>query len=122
VTTALVTGAGGFIGGAVAQTLLNRGWEVRSGYRRTPPPVGTPVHLDLEDDATFSHALDGVDVLFHFAALVDPRASAKALFRMNAAATGALWSAARETNVKTRALLQHGRRLRTFDEGGRTYR
>ena len=98
-TAALVTGAGGFIGSAVVQALLDAGWEVRAGYRRTPPSAGTPVVLDLEDDRTIQRALDGVDALFHFAALVDPRAPASTLFRVNAEATGALWSAAREAKV-----------------------
>lgn len=65
VQTLLVTGASGFIGGAIARRLGARGdLSVRMGSRRTLP-VG--VRLDLTDPATLPSALDGVDAVIHCA-------------------------------------------------------
>lgn len=72
-TTALVLGATGFIGGHIARAALGRGWQVR-GLRRRPGAVG---HLDQEAIAWFEGDLDdprslppafhGADVIFHAA-------------------------------------------------------
>ncbi len=72
-TTALVLGATGFIGGHIARAALGRGWQVR-GLRRRPGAVG---HLgqesiawfdgDLDAPDSLQPAFDGADVVFHAA-------------------------------------------------------
>ena len=69
---ALVTGGGGFLGGAVVRLLRQRGREVRS-FTRTAYPwldeLGVEqVFGDLADPAAVENAAAGVDVVFHVAA------------------------------------------------------
>jgi dihydroflavonol-4-reductase len=73
-TTALVLGASGFIGGHIASAALEHGWHVR-GLRRRPLATG---HLDdapvdwyegnLDQPATLSPAFQGADIVLHAAA------------------------------------------------------
>lgn len=70
--TALVTGGGGFLGGAVVRLLRRRGRTVRS-FTRTAYPwldeLGVEQALgDLSDPAAVERAVAGVDVVFHVAA------------------------------------------------------
>ena len=84
--TVLLTGASGFIGKHIALQLLNQGYTVRASVRNsgkadevrlavTPHLLNsvdlderlTFVELDLELDAGWDEALDGVDVLMHTA-------------------------------------------------------
>lgn len=84
---ALITGGAGFIGSHIADLLLDRGWRVRAldalepqvhgprageaGWR--PPYLDPRVELlvgDVTDRAAVAEALEGVDVVFHEAALV----------------------------------------------------
>ena len=70
--TALVTGGGGFLGGAVVRLLRQRGYAVRS-FTRTAYPwldeLGVEQSLgDLSDLAAVERAVSGVDVVFHVAA------------------------------------------------------
>ncbi len=72
-TTALVLGATGFIGGHIARAALSRGWQVR-GLRRRPGALG---HLgqepiawfdgNLDDPASLQPAFRGADIVFHAA-------------------------------------------------------
>jgi dihydroflavonol-4-reductase len=72
-TTALVLGGTGFIGGHVAKAALERGWTVRALRRRQ----GATGHLqeeevewfngDINHPNTLEEAFQGVDVLFHAA-------------------------------------------------------
>jgi dihydroflavonol-4-reductase len=75
---ALVTGATGFIGGALASALSAAGWDVHvlvrpASRHRLPPASGWQVHLgDLTDpEADFSSAVQEMDVVFHAAAIRD---------------------------------------------------
>jgi dihydroflavonol-4-reductase len=72
-TTCLVLGATGFIGGHIAREAVARGWQVRA-LRRKPTFVGAigdvPVEWvtgDLDDRATVIEAMRGCSVIFHSA-------------------------------------------------------
>lgn len=69
---ALVTGGGGFLGGAIIDRLLQRGDTVRSYARGDYPELTARgvevVRGDLTDPAAVIAACEGVDVVFHVAA------------------------------------------------------
>ena len=71
-TKALVTGGGGFLGGAIVDLLLAKGWQVVSYSRSTYPSLEKKgVHCfqgDLTDKEALSIACEEVDVVFHVAA------------------------------------------------------
>jgi 3beta-hydroxy-Delta5-steroid dehydrogenase / steroid Delta-isomerase len=71
----LVTGGSGFVGANLVTTLLDRGYQVRS-FDRAPSPL--PEHPQLEvlagditDAGVCATAVDGVDTVFHTAAIID---------------------------------------------------
>jgi dTDP-L-rhamnose 4-epimerase len=79
----LITGGAGFIGSHVADELLRHGYAVRAfdsldpqvhgGDARRPDYLDPEVELmvgDLRDPAAVAKALDGVDAVYHLAALV----------------------------------------------------
>jgi dTDP-L-rhamnose 4-epimerase len=79
----LVTGGAGFIGSHLVDALLERGYEVRvfdnlepqvHGDRRAAPEYldarAELVIGDLRDRAALTRALDGIEVVFHYAAAV----------------------------------------------------
>ena len=77
-STCLVTGGAGFIGSHVAQRLLEQGHTVRvldnlaTGSRENVAELGEGVEFiegDVQDRAVCERAVDGVDVVFHLAAL-----------------------------------------------------
>ena len=74
----LVVGASGAVGGAVVAGLLDRGERVRA-TSRTPQKLALPAEVevfaaDLEDPASFTDALTGVERVFFYADLADPDA------------------------------------------------
>lgn len=71
----LVTGGSGFVGANLVTTLLARGYRVRS-FDRVPSPL--PEHPGLEvlqgdicDTGIVAAAVDGIDTVFHTAALIE---------------------------------------------------
>jgi dTDP-L-rhamnose 4-epimerase len=98
----LVTGGAGFIGSHTVDALLARGHEVRV-FDSLEPPVHTgqrPDYLpsDVElvcgsvlDREMFRKALDGVDVVFHFAAYQDYLTDFSHFFMTNSAGTALLY-------------------------------
>lgn len=70
--TALVTGGGGFLGGALVRRLLTRGHAVTTLNRREYPALAAlgvrTVRGDLADPAAVAEAVRGADVVFHVGA------------------------------------------------------
>jgi 3beta-hydroxy-Delta5-steroid dehydrogenase / steroid Delta-isomerase len=71
----MVTGGSGFVGANLVAELLNRGHRVRS-FDRVPSPL--PDHPRLEamqgdicDPESVAAAVDGIDTIFHTAALIE---------------------------------------------------
>jgi dihydroflavonol-4-reductase len=103
----LVTGGSGFLGSAVARSLLARGLRVRALVRPTSPRGNLeglgcePVQGDLTDAPSLRAALQDVQHLFHVAA--DYRLWAPdpgVLLRVNVDGTRALMRAALEAGVE----------------------
>jgi dihydroflavonol-4-reductase len=103
---ALVTGATGFVGAAVARALSAAGWQVRalarSGSNRANlrPLAAEVIEGDLADAGSLELALVGCDALFHVAA--DYRLGARdpsQLYLTNVEGTRNILSAARKVGV-----------------------
>jgi len=98
---ALVTGASGFIGGALAGRLLDEGWEVVALGRRpgSTPAGATFVRWALSDPVP-RRALESVDVVFHVAARVGDWGRRRDYEGENVQATARLLEAAEAAGVK----------------------
>ncbi len=71
----LVTGGSGFVGANLVTTLLDRGYQVRS-LDRAPSPLPQHPQLDvlqadITDTADCAKAVDGIDTVFHTAAIIE---------------------------------------------------
>jgi dihydroflavonol-4-reductase len=103
---AIVTGATGFIGSAVARRLLSEGIAVRALVRPNSDRQNIrgldiePVEGDLDDDASLARACAGCDALFHIAA--DYRLWARRpgeIYRTNVEGTRTILRAAADAGV-----------------------
>lgn len=71
----LVTGGSGFVGANLVTTLLDRGYQVRS-FDRAPSPLPQHpqlevLHGDITDATICTTAMDGIDTVFHTAAIIE---------------------------------------------------
>lgn len=102
---ALVTGATGMIGGAIVDALLARGHRVRALVRLATSIdalvlKGVDIVIgDLGDEESLRQAVQGVDVVFHAAALLGFRATPTAMDDVNGGGTQRLLAASRAANV-----------------------
>lgn len=103
---ALVTGATGFVGAAVARALIREGWDVRalarkgSDRRNLQPLPLEVIEGDLNERASLDRAIDRCQGLFHVAAdyrlgALDPRQ----LYQTNVEGTRNILDAARQAGV-----------------------
>jgi farnesol dehydrogenase len=90
---ALVTGASGFVGARLVAALVEQGVAVvalhrrETDARRNPPSVAVTV-ADLRDAAACGRLLDGVDTVFHLAAVRNrPGSAPRAFTEVNETAT-----------------------------------
>lgn len=77
----LVTGGSGFVGANLVTTLLERGHDVRS-FDRAPSPLKKHPKLqvlegDICNPETVAAAVEGIDTVFHTAAIIDLRGGAE---------------------------------------------
>lgn len=106
-STALVTGATGFIGHHVAQDLIDHGWQVRALVRPASLPAARwpdgcePVAGDLLDASAVTSAATGCDAVFHVGAHYSlARHQARQVERTNIAGTANAIAAARAAGAR----------------------
>src|SRR5919108_1542676 len=126
--TAFVTGGSGFIGGRLIERLVRDGWMVRALARsdaaaaRVRERGAEFVRGDLADKPALSRGMQGADVAFHAAAVVDDWGSWKDFRRINVDGTNMVLGAARALGVRrvvhvgTEAAVLHGQPLVLADE------
>jgi len=100
---ALVTGAGGFLGGAIVHRLAERGWSIRTlqrGHYRKLDELGVEqLRGDVADPDTVSRAIEGTDIVFHVAAKVEPWGPYPPFHRSNVVGTENVLAAVRRYGV-----------------------
>jgi len=107
----LVTGASGFVGRHLAESLLARGDPVRVLVKEQGPAAslrdgGAEVHVgDIRDADYGLEAARGVDVVYHCAAAVGERHTEQAFREVNVEGTRRLLRAAREGGCRRVVLL-----------------
>lgn len=126
--TAFVTGASGFVGGALTRSLIDDGWTVRALARsseagkRVSELGATPVPGDLGDRQAIVNGAAGCELAFHSAAVAGSWAEPELLRRANVEGTAnalagcAAAGAKRFVHVGTEAALTAGGPLVEVDE------
>jgi nucleoside-diphosphate-sugar epimerase len=98
-----VSGASGFIGGYLVDSLLRRGFEVRALVHRSALPPADRLEIvrgDICDRKTLGRALKGVDVLFHLASALGSAVIDRDEFRkINVQGTECILDEARRSGV-----------------------
>ncbi len=96
----LVTGASGFLGQAVARTLVASGHEVRTLQRRPSGVAGVrDVPGQVTDAALVARAVDGADAVVHLAAKVSLAGDPREFHTVNVGGTTTVLDAARAAGV-----------------------
>jgi nucleoside-diphosphate-sugar epimerase len=104
VLSALVTGGGGFLGGAIVRRLVERGDRVRSLARGDYPELKAlgveTMQGDIADPAAVARAVAGCDVVFHVAAKAGVWGPLEEYRRANVEGTRQVVAACRATGVR----------------------
>lgn len=100
---ALVTGGGGFLGGAIVRLLRERGETVRSFSRQDYPELARlgveQAHGDLVERDAVLQAAEGCDIIFHVAAKAGIWGSAAEFHRANVTGTENVIAACRHHGI-----------------------
>jgi len=100
---ALVTGGGGFLGGAIVRRLVEREWSVRTfqrGHYQQLDELGVEqIRGDIADPDAVSGVVDGCDIVFHVAAKVDPWGAYQPFHKTNVVGTENVLTAMRSRRV-----------------------
>ncbi|MCE9581889.1 MAG: NAD-dependent epimerase/dehydratase family protein, partial [Planctomycetes bacterium] len=98
---ALVTGGGGFLGGAIVRRLVARGDTVRSFSRGPHPETNVEHHRgDIADAGAVTMAAAGCDIVFHVAAKAGVGMKRKDYVRANVTGTQNVLAACRANNIR----------------------
>jgi nucleoside-diphosphate-sugar epimerase len=105
--TVFVTGASGFIGRFLVQSLLQRNYKVRAGVhniRKASDIEKNPdlelVEVDICNKNSLKGVFKGVTCLYHLAASLNPKLPADELYFINVEGTRNIWNAARCAGVE----------------------
>jgi len=102
----LVTGATGFVGSHIAERLIKEGEEVVALVRKTSntkflSSIGVKfAYGDINDPESLKKVMQGIDIVYHSAALADEWISQKDAYHVNVEGTRNLLDAAKEAKVK----------------------
>lgn len=100
----LVTGGGGFLGGAIVRMLRNKGEQVRSFSRAAYPSLDTlgveQVQGDLADAVAVTQACEDVEAVFHVAAKAGVWGSYQDYFQANVLGTQNIIRACKACHVQ----------------------
>ncbi len=100
---ALVTGGGGFLGGAILRRLLVEGHEVvslaRSDYPQLRDLGAETVRVDLADSHRVIEAATGCDIVFHVAAKAGVWGTEKAFYNANVKGTSSVLAACKAHGI-----------------------
>lgn len=123
---ALVTGGGGFLGGAIARLLRAQGHAVVSLQRSDAPELAalgvTVVRGDIADAGTVASAAGGCDTVFHVAAKAGHWGSYQSYFDANVLGTRNVLAACRKRGIlrlvhtSTPSVVHRGGDLEGVDE------
>ena len=101
---ALVTGGGGFLGGAIVRRLVDRSWTVRAlqrgSYDRLEALGVEQIRGDIADSTVVDHAVAGCDIVFHVAARVEMWGPIEPFYRTNVVGTENVLAAMRRHGVR----------------------
>lgn len=103
---ALVTGATGFLGGALARRLHGVGWDVTALGRNSlklnqlEDEGMRPLHLDITKKEELNAAFKGQEIIFHCAALPSPWGNFEKFYQANVIGTRNVVQACLENKVK----------------------
>ena len=102
----LITGATGFLGGALAQRLHTMGWDV-TALGRNPVKLNEledagmkPFRADISKKNELTKAFNGQEIVFHCAALPSPWGSFEKFYQSNVIGTRNVVQACLENNTK----------------------
>ncbi|MCC7118612.1 MAG: NAD-dependent epimerase/dehydratase family protein [Anaerolineales bacterium] len=102
----LITGATGFLGGALLRRAKQLGWQAL-GLGRNPAKLNqledeglSALQMDLKDQKGFSRACKGQEVVFHCAAFPAPWGNYEKFYQANVIGTRNVITACLENNVK----------------------
>lgn len=122
----LVTGGGGFLGGAIVRRLVERSWEVRTFQRGEYPELDElgveQLRGDLGDADAVAEAVCGCDAVFHAAARTVLWGGRREFDATNVVGTRNVLAACRHAGVgrliftSTPAVVHAGRHLEGVDE------
>jgi dihydroflavonol-4-reductase len=101
-TTAVVTGASGFVGRALVARLLEDGWSVRTVGRRSLDGTAAAEHhhaVDIRERSKLLPAFDGADVVYHLAAKITLASRDEEAWDINVRGSKAAAGAALEVGV-----------------------
>lgn len=122
----LVTGGGGFLGGAIVRMLVDRGDRVRSFSRSSYPHLASlgveQVQGDLDDARAVQTACRAVDVVYHVAAKAGVWGRWNDFYRPNVLGTRNIIDACRQNRVRrlihtsSPSVIFNGRDMQGMDE------